>query len=106
MLNGSEKSKLAAETSGDPIDSILRFASKAVSSDQRETAASVTIVTLGRRVRCAKAGCWNLARLNLHYADAGGRPFCIVVFCHAHAQVKLTRDRAAGLKVYDDRDRT
>jgi hypothetical protein len=39
----------------------------------------------------------------LRYADAGGRPFSNLVLCHAHARVRLARDRAAGLKVYDDR---
>jgi hypothetical protein len=26
------------------------------------------------------------------------------VFCYAHARERLARDRAAGLKVYDDRE--
>ena len=74
-----------------------------MSTDNPETAASVTVGTLGYRARCAEAGCGNLARLGLRYADAGGRPFSNLVLCHAHARVRLARDRAAGLKVYDDR---
>jgi hypothetical protein len=74
-----------------------------VSTDQPETAASATIGALGYRARCAKAGCRNLGRIGLRYADSGGRPFRNLVLCHAHARVRLARDRAAGLKVYEDR---
>jgi hypothetical protein len=74
-----------------------------VSTDNSETAASVTIGALGYRARCTKAGCGNLARLALRYADAGGRPMTNPVFCHAHGRMRIARDRAAGLKVYDDR---
>jgi hypothetical protein len=49
------------------------------------------------------AGCGSLARLVLRNADAGERPISNQEFCHAHARVKIARDRAAGLKVYDDR---
>jgi hypothetical protein len=40
----------------------------------------------------------------LRYADAGGRPMSNAEFCYAHARVKVASDRAAGLKVYDDRE--
>ena len=40
----------------------------------------------------------------LRYADAGGRPMSNAEFCHAHARVKVERNREAGLKVYDDRE--
>jgi hypothetical protein len=43
-----------------------------VSADDPETAANVTIGTLGYRARCTKAGCGNLGRLSLRYANAGG----------------------------------
>jgi hypothetical protein len=74
-----------------------------VSSDQRETATSVTIVALSYRARCAEGGCGNQPRLILHYADNGGRPISHPMLCHAHARVSLTRDKAGGLKVYDHR---
>jgi hypothetical protein len=45
-----------------------------VSTDHIEPAASVRIGALGYRARCDEAGCMNLARLGLRYADAGGRP--------------------------------
>jgi hypothetical protein len=45
-----------------------------------------------------------LGCLILRYADAGGRPMSNAEVCHAHARVRLARDRAAGLKVYDDRE--
>jgi hypothetical protein len=73
------------------------------STDHPEAAASVTIGALGYRARCTEVGCGNLARLGLRYADAGGRPMKNAVFCHAHARERLARDRAARLKVYDDR---
>jgi hypothetical protein len=34
----------------------------------------VTIVALGYRACCTEAGCNNLGRMILRYADAGGRP--------------------------------
>jgi hypothetical protein len=40
----------------------------------------------------------------LRYADAGGRPMSNAEFCYAHARERVARDRAAGLKVYDERD--
>jgi hypothetical protein len=74
-----------------------------VSTGYPETTASVTIGALGYRARCTEAGCGNLARLGFRYADAGGRPFSNAEFCYAHGRERITRDRAAGLKVYDDR---
>ena len=48
--------------------------------------------------------CKNLGRMLMIYADAGGRPIGHLVLCHAHARTRLGRDRAAGLKIYDDRE--
>jgi hypothetical protein len=45
----------------------------AMSTDHPDTA-SVTIVALGYRAPCSEAGCGNLGRLILRYADSGGRP--------------------------------
>jgi hypothetical protein len=73
-----------------------------MSTDQPEGAASVTIGAIGYRARCTESACGNLARLVLRHADAGGRPISNQEFCHAHARDRLARDRAAGLKVYDD----
>jgi hypothetical protein len=67
-----------------------------------ETAASITIVVVGYRVRCTERGCQNLGRLLLRFTDAGGGPITNAEFCHAHARVKIAHDRAAGLKVFDD----
>jgi hypothetical protein len=44
-----------------------------------------------------------MGRLLMIYADAGGRPIAHPVVCHEHAHRRLARDRAAGLKVFDDR---
>jgi hypothetical protein len=38
------------------------------------------------------------------YADAGGRPIAHPVLFHQHARERLSRDRCAGLKIYDDRE--
>jgi hypothetical protein len=46
----------------------------------------------------------NLGRLILRYADAGGRPMSNGECCHSHARVRIEGARAAGLKVYDDRE--
>jgi hypothetical protein len=75
-----------------------------MSSDHPETPKSVTIGALGYRARCTESGCGNLARLGLRYADAGGRPMTNLVFCHHHGRLRVERDHAAGLKVYDDRE--
>jgi hypothetical protein len=69
-----------------------------------ETPASVLAVSY--RARCTEAGCTNLGRVILRYADAGGRPTNRPVLCLAHARVTVARDRAGGLKVYDDREST
>jgi hypothetical protein len=61
----------------------------------------LTILAVGYRARCTEAGCANLGRLILRHADAGGRLMSNSEFCHAHARVKLSRDRAGGLRVYD-----
>ena len=50
------------------------------------------------------AGCKNLGRMILRYADAGGRPISHLVLCHAHARGRIEGARASGLKVYDDRE--
>lgn len=75
-----------------------------MSTDHSETAASVTIVALGvYSAQCKGPRCRNLGRLLLRYADADGRPISHSVLCHAHARLRVERDRVAGLKVYDDR---
>jgi hypothetical protein len=75
-----------------------------VSADNPETPASVNIGAIGYRARCTEAGCKNLGRLLMIYADAGGRPISHPVICHEHALRRLARDRAAGLKGFDDRE--
>jgi hypothetical protein len=73
-------------------------------TDDRETAASVTVGALGYRARCAAPRCEHAARLGLRYADAGGRPIGNLDFCHAHVQARISLARAAGLKVFDERE--
>ena len=76
-----------------------------MSADHPETAASVTIIAVRyRTLRCTEPGCKNLGRLLLRYADVGGRPMRNAEFCHRHGRMRVARDRAAGLKVYDDRE--
>jgi hypothetical protein len=48
--------------------------------------------------------CKNLGRSLFIYADAGGQPIAHPVLCHAHGRERLERDKAAGLKVFDDRE--
>jgi hypothetical protein len=74
-----------------------------VSTDNTEAAANVTIGAISYRARCTEAGCKNLGRLLMIYADAGGRPIAHPVVCKEHGRRRLARDRAAGLKVFDDR---
>jgi hypothetical protein len=69
-----------------------------------ETPVSVTIITLGYRVRCTAPGCRNLGRMILRHADAGGRPIDNAEFCLRHGRSRIKSDRAAGLRVYDDRE--
>jgi hypothetical protein len=75
-----------------------------VNADNPKTAASVTIGAISYRARCAEAGCNNLGRMLMIYADAGGRPIGHPVVCHEHARRRLARDRTAGLKIYGDRE--
>jgi len=77
-----------------------------MSAELLETPASLTILAVSYQARCTEAGCTNLGRLILRYADAGGRPTSHPVLCLAHARVKVARDRAGGLKVYEDRETT
>jgi hypothetical protein len=72
-------------------------------TQENEIPRSVTIVPLGYRAHCTAPGCKNLGRMILRYADPGSRPISNAEFCHAHARVKIAHDRAAGLKVFDDR---
>jgi hypothetical protein len=74
-----------------------------VSADNFENPASVTARPISYRARCSEAGCRNLGRLLMIYADAGGRPIAHSVVCHTHGHKRLERDKAAGLKVFDDR---
>jgi hypothetical protein len=83
--------------------SFRAYMSDSISTDFPETPSSVTIGALGYRARCTEAGCGNLARLGLRYADAGGRPMTNLVFCHHHGWLRVERERSTGLKVYDDR---
>ena len=76
-----------------------------MSADHPETAASVTIGAISYRARCIEAGCKNLGRVLMIYADAGGRPIAHPVVCHTHGHKRLTRDRAAELTVFDDREK-
>jgi hypothetical protein len=75
-----------------------------MSTDCEETPASVKIGPISYRARCTEAGCSNLGRLQMIYADAGGRPIAHPVVCHGHGRLRVERDRAAGLKVFDDRE--
>ena len=75
-----------------------------MSTEHPEKAASVNIGAISYRARCTEAGCKNLGRMQMIYADAGGRPIAHPVVCNEHARRRLARDRAAGLKVFDDRE--
>jgi hypothetical protein len=63
----------------------------------------VKIGAISYRARCTEAGCKNLGRMLMIYADAGGRPVGHPVVCHTHGHKRLELDKAAGLKVFDDR---
>jgi hypothetical protein len=66
----------------------------------------LTIIPLGYRARCTEVGCRNLGRVILRHFDGGGRPMDNSEFCNAHARVRILRDRGAGLRIYDDRERS
>ena len=59
---------------------------KKTSTDNPETAASVTVGAITYRARCTDAGCKNVGRLLFIYADAGGRPIAHPVRCLKHAR--------------------
>jgi hypothetical protein len=58
----------------------------------------LTQVELSAGAICAE----NLGRL-LFDLRGCWRPTSHLVLCYAHARVKIARDRAAGLKIYDGR---
>ena len=64
----------------------------------------MNIGAISYRARCTEAGCKNVGRLLLIHADAGGGPISHPVLCYTHAPERIPRDKAAGLKVYDDRE--
>jgi hypothetical protein len=72
--------------------------------DPEIPAANLTICAVGYRARCTAAGGTNLGRLILPYSDVGGRPISNSAVFHAHARVRIERDRAVGFEVYDDRE--
>jgi hypothetical protein len=75
-----------------------------VSADNFDNPASVTARPISYRARCTEAGCKNVGRFLLIYADAGGRPIAHPVVCHAHGRERIVCDKEAGLKVFDDRE--
>jgi hypothetical protein len=72
-------------------------------NDLQDTA-SVTILRIGYRARCAATGCGNLARTILRYADRGGRPLANLERCNSHARAAIEHDTKTRLTVYDDRE--
>jgi hypothetical protein len=74
-----------------------------MSTGPPETAASVTVISLGYRALCTEPGCASLGRQILRHAGAGGRPMSNTEFCYEHGRWRVERNQAAGLKVYDDR---
>lgn len=63
----------------------------------------VVILTIGYRAKCIAAGCRNVARAIVRYADAGGRPLRQEERCGAHATEAMAAALDAGLKIHDDR---
>jgi hypothetical protein len=80
---------------------MFRRSDNSINSDRR-TAPGVTIVPLDYHSRCSEPGCRKLARILLRYAH--GRPMSNREFCNEHGRARVKRDRAAGLRVYDDRE--
>jgi hypothetical protein len=70
----------------------------------RETPVSVTVITLAyrapHRAECLEPGSYILRR-----ANAVGRPIDNAEFCLRHGRERIKSDRAAGIRVYDNRER-
>jgi hypothetical protein len=66
-----------------------------MSTDHTETAASVNIGAISYRARCIEAGCKNLGRMLMIYANAGGQPISHPVVCLEHARRRLAREASA-----------
>jgi hypothetical protein len=62
----------------------------------------VTIIAVGYPARCSSPRCKNLGRLALRYTGSDGQVIGNLDF--RHAPVRMAFARAAGLKVYDDRE--
>jgi hypothetical protein len=80
------------------------YATERKDGGRHEIATSVTIITLRYRARCTEHNCPNLGRVILRHADACGRPMTNAEFCNPHGRARIERDRAAGVRVYDNRD--
>jgi excisionase family DNA binding protein len=71
--------------------------------DSPETSTTVKIGAISSGARCTEVGVRTWGRFLLIYADAGGRSMNNLVFCHGHGRLRVERDRAARLDIYDDR---
>jgi hypothetical protein len=58
----------------------------------------MNIGAISYRARCTEAGCKNLGRMLMIYADAGGGPISHPPLCYAQARVRRARP-AVGIKV-------
>jgi hypothetical protein len=83
-------------------ETIFRSSDNSTSSGRDGTAYSVKVVPLEYHSRCSEPGCRRLGRILVRYLD--GRPQSNREFCCSHGDAKVKRDRAAGPRVYDDRE--
>ncbi len=87
-----------------PTDYKISKPAVLTTQNDEDTPASVTILACGYHEKCKESECQNLARLVLRHADRAGRPIRQFALCFAHGRARVERDRAAGLKVFDDRE--
>jgi hypothetical protein len=64
----------------------------------------VRISSLHVRLKCDIAGCWNLGRAAMEFADDVGRPVEHRVVCNQHTQDEIEKVKGvAKLTIHDER---
>ena len=101
ISTATKKSKLCAATLKGKIREDKRTLWKAAPFSFREKGKFLQKERL--IPRCTAPRRANLGRLILRYADAGGRPMNNSEFWHGHGRMRVARDPAVEVKVYDDR---
>ena len=68
----------------------------------KATSYRVRISPLHVRLKCDVAGCWDLGRAGMEFADDVGRPVEHRVVCNRHAREEVEKVKAVANLIIDD----